>query len=257
MSFSEYLGKKSKAALLATTFGLAAAGGVAGLQVSQAVRQPELSTLTMNQIDEDTFEGRKTEAQRLKETGPDPKREDVMLKFTRAVDQLEQDAETQKDMEDNLRRVRERAGNAVIDADYEAVINAQRANIEAMDALRASRAAIFINQARLADDITEVDYKNLVTDFELRARVAVPAELGNYKEGMNWRQECVAITGLFGIWADDEPEEVSADVGACMASLPDAYAETDLLGAAGGAAFGGLLMLPAWRRRRSSGPKAT
>lgn len=257
MSFSEYFSKKSKAALLATTVGLAGACGIAGLEVSQAVRQPSLSNLTMNQLDQETFEGKKSEAARLKEVAPDPMRETMLVKFTGEIDRLELDAAAQKKTEDDMLRIRERAGNAVITADYEAVINLSRANISALEAMRKSRAERLITEARVSDDITEVDYKNLIADFEKRARVSVPAELENYKEGMNWRQECVAITGIFGMFADDEPEVISADVGACMAALPDVYMKTDLLGAAGGAAFGGLLMLPAWRRRRPSGPKAT
>lgn len=143
-------------------------------------------------------------------------------------------------------------------------------DIDTYDLLQ-TRAVDFVNQLRLSENLTERDYAKLLKDYQTRVGVDVSAQAGNYTQGVRIAQECNLATHMAAMWGMDDDETTPADrakeIGTCMAesgAAADQYAKeldaedglkSELAGgAAGGAALGGLVLLPMALRRRRTPP---
>lgn len=110
----------------------------------------------------------------------------------------------------------------------------------------------FINNLRIAENLSEQDYKTLVDEFDSRIGIDVTKITGNYRDGIMYWQDA-QIAQAFAFFFDDgdmTDNERSREIGDAM-SLGQEYHDTAaLIGALGGAALGSIFLLPFWMRRR-------
>lgn len=216
MSISDFFNRKARAIVAAVTIGLGGAGGYAGHEIAQHEFQPQPSNFVLSQVNENTMTEKAFLSGQLP-GGPVRTAQEV------------------KALEDFTTRIDAMAG--------------QRA---ANDAVALQDSAVsFISDLRISKDISEMDYKALLTDYNNRVGLDVSAITGNYAKGIMYNQEAnvvVEITQIFSRDADDE--DTSREVGAAMLEGQRLYDNAGLEGAAGGAALGMMLMIPVWMRRR-------
>jgi hypothetical protein len=216
MSISEFFNRKARAMAAAAALALGAAGGYVGMEAGNSYNQPQASDFTLAAVPENV-----TERQFISGHIPGVK----------------EDAAQRAMRQEFSRRIDRTAGLAD-------------------PAAREDSAVRLVTALRTGDRISEKDYQSLVDEYNRRVGLDVTARTGNYRDGAAFNQEC-QVGAAFGSFFDDEemtPEELSADVGACMQQAEAARDKAALGGAAGGAALGGLLGLPLWLRRRK-GPK--
>lgn len=286
MSLSEYFRKKSGAILFASTVAVSGFGAYLGVQAVQEGSDPKptpsimttpsvhpsLSTLTLDQHNQDTLEGKLSEEKRLEERGIDPNRAARIADFTRLIERIEQDGEELASTQKEIERIKGRAAGLVNETNVAEVLKAKELRAAVLDTTRVQAGEKFVNELREANNITEVDYTTLVATFDKRAAVTLHEKLENYRDGAMYKQECQIVISMASFFSMDDDEETSADIGACMKGLFDnperikqeaqksppapmpapakAYGMEEAAGALSGAAIGSMLTVPFWLRRR-------
>jgi len=207
-------GKKARVLTASALLAVGAAGGgFIGHEIAIDQTQPQLSQFTLAQLPEDT-----TEAQFMRGTLPAGTAADPL--------RAERLAEFRQSMTDIL-------------------------NHRTPEAQKAA-AVDFINNLRLAENLTEQDYKTLVNEFDRRVGIDVTADTGNYRAGIMYWQDA-QVAQAFGMFFDDDdltPAERAREIGEMMAVGQSYHDTAALTGTLGGAAIGSFLLLPLWLRRR-------
>lgn len=133
-------------------------------------------------------------------------------------------------------------------------MEASRYKADTMD-----KAISFVNDLRVSENLSELDYKAIVQDYNARVGLDVTSNTGNWQKGIGFQQEAnmgAHIAAIFGMSDDDDDNALSRDVGDAMEEA-QSHADMIKLGAGAGAgALAGLMFLPlALRRRHPKVPK--
>lgn len=256
MSLREIFRKKSGAVLLSATIALGGIGGIAGYELTQEARTPDVSGLTLNQHSEETFMGKADEGARLQQVGEDKNRAGALAGFHGRIDNMAMDNGELLSITDELSGIKISSSNA--DADLSRAYYEKLQRKEALEKSLAEQGKTFVNELLLSANITEKDYVALAAEFDAYAGAAVPKGGVNYREGAAYRQECQIATAFPSLFmGDDTDEERADDTGSCMqdaSSRKDSLA--DLGGALGGALLGAGLTGAFWlQRSKKNSPK--
>jgi len=207
-------GKKTRVLTASVLLALGAAGGgYIGHEAAIDRTQPQISEFTLAQLSENT-----TEEQFMRGTLPadaiaDPLRAERMAEFRRSMTDI---------------------------LSHRTAEGQQAAAVE------------FINNLRLAENLSERDYKTLADEFDSRIGIDVTGITGNYRDGVMYWQDA-QIAQAFALFFDDEDmtdQERAREIGEMMAIGQSHHDTAALTGALGGAALGSIFLLPFWMRRR-------
>lgn len=225
MSISEFFNRKSRAVIAAVTLALGAGGAYIGHETAQQTTQPQVSEFTLQQL-------------------PDNTTEEQFVSGKLPV-------------------------NAKYDALQPARVDEFSARIDAMEAQKTAMAAMadedrpaatvrllqdgisFVNDLRVAENLSERNYADLLNDYNARVGLDVSAWTGNYTKGIMYQQDA-QLGVMFGmIFGDDDKTdaEISREVGDTMLEGAKMNDNAGLAGGAAGLLLGGLLTVPLWRRR--------
>ena len=125
-----------------------------------------------------------------------------------------------------------------------------------LDSLLEDQAVAFVNDLRMAQNLSEQNYKALIKDYQARVGLDVSGKTGNYTDGMQFLQEAQLSSAFGAIFGDDlSDEEMSHEIGEMMKYGAEEHAEAGTLGGAAGGLVTGLLLMPALLfTRRRQGP---
>lgn len=225
MSISEFFNRKSRAVIAAVTLALGAGGGYIGHEAAQQATQPQVSEFTLQQLPENT-----TEEQFMSGKLPAGAKYDALQsarvdEFTARIDALQ----AQKDA------MRQLPGHE-----------------QPVPAVRLLQDSIsFVNDLRIAENLSERNYADLVKDYNARVGVDVSPWTGNYTQGIMYQQDA-QLGVMFGMIFGDEDKtdaEISREVGDTMLEGAKMNDNAGLAGGGAGLLLGGLLAVPLWRRR--------
>lgn len=226
MSISEFFNKKSRAVAATAALALGGVGGFAGMEIGNTYHQPGgPSNFTLTNAPKNT-----TEEQFVKGYIPGMKADQAELNaraaFTQRIDVM---AEEQKNLWSGA----------------------------AVKASLTQHAASFARDLRTSENLSEQDYQAILKDYDARVNFDVTPQVGNYRKGIAFNQECQVGQAFGNIFGDDDltPAQESDEIGACMLQLQQNQTKAALEGGAAGFAMGGLLGLPLYLRRRKEGPK--
>lgn len=110
----------------------------------------------------------------------------------------------------------------------------------------------FINDLRMAENLSEKNYNDLVAEYDTRVGIDVSDITGNYHGGIMYWQDA-QVASAFASFFDDEdltPAEQSKQIGEFMQIGQSMHDTAGMAGTLGGAAIGSIFMLPFWMRRR-------
>lgn len=226
MSISEFFNRKSRAVIAAVTLALGAGAGYVGHETAQSMTQPGLSEFTLQQLPDNT-----TEEQFISGRLPVNAKYDALQparvdEYAGRIDAMEMQKTAMASM-----------------ADDDRVIATVRLTQDAIS---------FVNDLRLAENLSERNYADLVADYNARVGLDVSPWTGNYTKGINYQQDAqlgVMFGMIFGDEDDKTPAETSREVGDAMLEGAKMNDNAGLAGGAGGLLLGGLLAVPLWRRR--------
>lgn len=225
MSISEFFNRKSRAVIAAVTLALGAGGGYIGHETAQRTTQPQASEFTLAQLPDNT-----TEEQFVSGKLPVNAKYDALQsvrfdEFTARIAAMEQLKGQMRLMDDEL--------------------------YIASEAKLRDDAVSFVNDLRVAENLSERNYADLVKDYKARVGLDVSAVTGNYTKGIMYQQDA-QLGVMFGmIFGDDDmtPAQISREVGDTMLEGQKMADNAGLAGGAAGLLLGGLLAVPLWRRR--------
>lgn len=225
MSISEFFNRKSRAVIAAVTLALGAGGGYIGHETAQRTTQPQASEFTLAQLPDNT-----TEEQFVSGKLPVNAKYDALQsvrfdEFTARIAAMEQLKGQMRLMDDEL--------------------------YIASEAKLRDDAVSFVNDLRVAENLSERNYADLVKDYNARVGLDVSAVTGNYTKGIMYQQDA-QLGVMFGmIFGDDDmtPAQISREVGDTMLEGQKMADNAGLAGGAAGLLLGGLLAVPLWRRR--------
>ena len=226
MSISEFFNRKSRAVIAAVTLALGAGAGYVGHETAQSMTQPRVSEFTLQQLPDNT-----TEAQFISGKLPvnakyyalQPARVD---EFSARIDAMEAQKDAMAWMES-----------------YDRPAATVRLTQDAIS---------FVNDLRVAENLSERNYADLVKDYNTRVGVDVTTWTGNYTQGINYQQDAqlgVMFGMIFGDEDDKTDAQISREVGDTMLEGAKMNDNAGLAGGAAGLLLGGLLTVPLWRRR--------
>lgn len=257
MSLREIFRKKSGAVLLSATIALGGLGGIAGYELTQESRTPDVSGLTLNQHSEETLLGKADEGARLEQVGADKQRAAALTGFHDMIDNMAMDNGELLGITDELSGIKIPSGSA--DADFSRAYYEKLQRKQALEKSLAEQGKTFVNEFLLSANITEKDHVALAAEFDAYAGAAVPKSGINYREGAAYRQECQIATSFPHLFmGDDTDEERADDTGSCMqeASTRSVNGLADVGGALGGALLGAGLTGAFWlQRSKKNSPK--
>lgn len=221
MSIRKFFNDKAKAAgkkarvLTASALLMlgAAGGGYIGHDIAIDQSQPQISQFTLAQLSENTTEEQFMRGDIPADAVADPLRTERM-------------AELRQSMTDIL-------SHRTADGQKTAAVD-------------------FVNNLRLAENLSEQDYKTLVDEFDKRIGMDVTDVTGNYRDGIMYWQDAQVVQA-FAFFFDDEDMtnlERSREIGDIMSLGQDYHDTAGMAGALGGAALGSIFLLPFWMRRR-------
>lgn len=225
MSISEFFNRKSRAVIAAVTLALGAGGGYIGHETAQRTTQPQASEFTLAQLPDNT-----TEEQFVSGKLPVNAKYDALQsvrfdEFTARIAAMEQLKGQMRLMDDEL--------------------------YIASEAKLRDDAVSFVNDLRVAENLSERNYADLLKDYNARVGLDVSAVTGNYTKGIMYQQDA-QLGVMFGmIFGDDDmtPAQISREVGDTMLEGQKMADNAGLAGGAAGLLLGGLLAVPLWRRR--------
>ncbi len=225
MSISEFFNRKSRAVIAAVTLALGAGGGYLGHETAQHTTQPQVSEFTLAQLPDNT-----TEAQFVSGKLPVNAKYDALQ--TTRVDEFSARIDAMQAQKDAMLQLPGQEQPAI--------------------AVRLTQDAVsFINDLRVAENLSERNYADLVKDYTARVGIDVTAWTGNYTQGIAYQQDAQLAT-LFGMIFDDDdktPAQMSREVGDTMLEGQKMADNAGLAGGAAGLLLGGLLAVPLWRRK--------
>lgn len=110
----------------------------------------------------------------------------------------------------------------------------------------------FINDLRLAENLSEKNYNDLVAEYDARVGIDVSGITGNYRGGIMYWQDAQVASAFMSFFDDEDltPAEQSRQIGEFMQVGQDMHKTAGMAGALGGAAIGSIFLLPFWIRRR-------
>ena len=225
MSISEFFNRKSRAVIAAVTLALGAGGGYIGHETAQRTTQPQASEFTLAQLPDNT-----TEEQFVSGKLPVNAKYDALQsvrfdEFTARIAAMEQLKGQMRLRDDEL--------------------------YIASEAKLRDDAVSFVNDLRVAENLSERNYADLLKDYNARVGLDVSAVTGNYTKGIMYQQDA-QLGVMFGmIFGDDDmtPAQISREVGDTMLEGQKMADNAGLAGGAAGLLLGGLLAVPLWRRR--------
>lgn len=225
MSIRKFFNEKSKAAgkkartLTASALLIlgAAGGGYIGHEIAIDQTQPQVSQFTLAQLSEDTTEEQFIRGDIPADAVADPQQAVRMAEFRQAMSEI--------------------LSHRTADGQKAAAVD-------------------FINDLRMAENLSEQNYKTLVDEFDRRIGIDVTDVTGNYRDGIMYWQDA-QIAQAFAFFFDDEDmtdAERSREIGDAMSTGQEYHDTAATFGAAGGAlgggALGAIFLLPFWMRRR-------
>lgn len=245
MSFRKKFNQKAAAAnkkmrIMAASAVLAfsaAGGGYIGHEITQAQNDAHLSGFTVAQVS-DMPEGMMTEKLFTQGRKPDGAKPDLLQanrvdEFTARIDGLQQ--------------LSARLAESTSHNPDEAAV---------LDALLTDNAVSFINDLRMAHNLSEQNYRDLIADYQTRVGRDVSEHTGNYTDGIRFLQEAQLSTVFGAIFGDDLSDaEMSREVGDIMKNAVREQEETGMTAGAAGGLVTGLLLMPLMmfpRRRRDA-----
>lgn len=225
MSISEFFNRKSRAVIAAVTLALGAGGAYIGHETAQQTTQPQVSEFTLQQLPDNT-----TEEQFVSGKLPAGAKYDALQparvdEFSARIDAMEAQKTAMASMAEDDRSM--------------ATVRLLQDGIS------------FVNDLRIAENLSERNYADLVKDYNARVGLDVSAWTGNYTQGINYQQDA-QLGVMFGmIFGDDDKTdaEISREVGDTMLEGAKMNDNAGLAGGAAGLLLGGLLAVPLWRRR--------
>ncbi|MDI1228606.1 MAG: hypothetical protein PSY14_13075 [bacterium] len=226
MSISEFFNRKSRAVIAAVTLALGAGAGYVGHETAQSMTQPRVSEFTLQQLPDNT-----TEAQFISGKLPVNAKYDALQparvdEFSARIDAMEAQKDAMAWMES-----------------YDRPAATVRLTQDAIS---------FVNDLRVAENLSERNYADLVKDYNARVGVDVTTWTGNYTQGINYQQDAqlgVMFGMIFGDEDDKTDAQISREVGDTMLEGAKMNDNAGLAGGAAGLLLGGLLTVPLWRRR--------
>ncbi len=226
MSISEFFNRKSRAVIAAVTLALGAGAGYVGHETAQSVTQPRVSEFTLQQLPDNT-----TEEQFISGKLPVNAKYDALQsvrvdEYAARIDAMEQQKTAMASMAEDDRSI--------------ATVRLLQDGIS------------FVNDLRLAENLSERNYADLVKDYNTRVGVDVTPWTGNYTQGLNYQQDAqlgVMFGMIFGDEDDKTDAQISREVGDTMLEGAKMNDNAGLAGGAAGLLLGGLLAVPLWRRR--------
>lgn len=225
MSISEFFNRKSRAVIAAVTLALGAGGAYIGHETAQQTTQPQVSEFTLQQLPDNTTEEQFVSGKLPVNAKYDALQSVRVDEFTARIDAMEQQKYEMRFM----------TGDVYIAAEAKLVDDA----------------VSFVNDLRVAENLSERNYADLVSDFTERVDIDVSSVTGNYTKGIMYQQDA-QLGVMFGmIFGDDDktPAETSREVGDAMLEGARMNDNAGLAGGAAGLLLGGLLAVPLWRRR--------
>ncbi|MCC7036896.1 MAG: hypothetical protein IT560_06255 [Alphaproteobacteria bacterium] len=225
MSISEFFNRKSRAVIAAVTLALGAGGGYIGHETAQQTTQPQVSEFTLQQLPDNMTEKQFVSGKLPVNATYDALQPARVDEFTARIDAMAQLKSQMRFMASDL-------------------------YIESEAKLR-DDAVSFVNDLRVAENLSERNYADLVKDYNARVGLDVSAVTGNYTKGIMYQQDA-QLGVMFGmIFGDDDmtPAQISREVGDAMLEGQKMADNAGLAGGAAGLLLGGLLTVPLWRRR--------
>ncbi len=225
MSISEFFNRKSRAIIAAVTLALGAGGAYIGHETAQQTTQPQVSEFTLQQLPDNMTEKQFVSGKLPVNAKYDALQTTRIEEFTARIDAMEQQKYEMRFMASDL--------------------------YIAAEAKLVSDAVSFVNDLRLAENLSERNYADLVSDYTERVDIDVTAITGNYTKGIAYQQDATLGT-MFGMIFDDEDKtdaQLSRDIGDGMLEGQKMADNAGLAGGGAGLLLGGLLAVPLWRRR--------
>ena len=225
MSISEFFNRKSRAVIAAVTLAIGAGGAYIGHETAQQTTQPQVSEFTLQQLPDNMTEEQFVSGKlpvNAKYDALQPARVDEFSARIDAMDQLKS-------------QMRFMASDLYIESEAKLVDDA----------------VSFVNDLRVAENLSERNYADLVKDYNARVGLDVSSITGNYTKGIAYQQDA-QLGVMFGMIFDDEDKtdaQLSRDVGDTMLEGQKMADNAGLAGGAAGLLLGGLLTVPLWRRR--------
>lgn len=221
MSIRKFFNEKSKAAgkkartLTASALLVlgAAGGGYIGHEIAIDQTQPQVSQFTLAQLSENTTEEQFIRGDIPADAVADPQQAVRMAEFRQAMSEI--------------------LSHRTADGQKAAAVD-------------------FINDLRMAENLSEQNYKTLVDEFDRRIGIDVTDVTGNYRDGIMYWQDA-QIAQAFAFFFDDEDmtdTERSREIGDAMSMGQEYHDTAATAGALGGGALGAIFLLPFWMRRR-------
>lgn len=221
MSIRKFFNEKSKAAgkkartLTASALLVlgAAGGGYIGHEIAIDQTQPQVSQFTLAQLSENTTEEQFIRGDIPADAVTDPQQAVRMAEFRQAMSEI--------------------LSHRTADGQKAAAVD-------------------FINDLRMAENLSEQNYKTLVDEFDRRIGIDVTDVTGNYRDGIMYWQDA-QIAQAFAFFFDDEDmtdAERSREIGDAMSMGQEYHDTAATAGALGGGALGAIFLLPFWMRRR-------
>ncbi|HYD18400.1 MAG TPA: hypothetical protein VEF76_07970 [Patescibacteria group bacterium] len=227
MSISEFFNRKSRAVVAAIALAFGAGAGYVGHETAQAVSQPQASSFTLAQLSDNE---NVTEAEffrgKLNTPAPvDPLQAPTIAEFQARIDGLAQ----------------RKAEMLALPGHEQPVLMVRLVQ----------DSSVMIGELRMNTHLSERDYGRLVDDYNARVGIDVSPWTGNYAKGIMYQQDAAVGAAFSNFFGDEDltDADLSRVAGEAMAEGQKLNDRAGLLGGLGGAALGGLLMVPLWRRR--------
>lgn len=190
-----------------------AGGGYIGHEIAIDQTQPQISAFTLAQLTENTTEEQFMRGDTPADAVADPLRAERLTEFRQSMTDI--------------------LSHRTTDGQKAAAVD-------------------FINNLRIAENLSEQDYKTLVDEFDRRIGIDVTDVTGNYHDGIMYWQDA-QIAQAFALLFDDDDmtdTERSREIGDVMSRGQEYHDTAGMAGALGGAALGSIFLLPFWMRRR-------